>query len=571
MNTSSRNLAFVINIHEKLVRDFPHTNYRNWCAWVHRQNLSPREKWERILSWTICPSDYESPTLFRYDWQLFKLLSKFVDNELSAKDKDVAYVKFLQAEDRCSKVNKQGVIHNSWSAAIMHRASQTVSHILGDLSPLLERFQSSATGARRCDNEDNSVNSRYPDKTRFGPGVSVGLTSPLKTLGEKVCCSTSTSSHSLFNEWYQHHWHFGDIDIVNGSCLTFVPKRVGEARTICYEPCMNMRSQLMVGQYIRERLKAIVDIDLLDQSRNRSLAKLGSLCDSYCTIDLSSASDLNSYRLVLDLLPFDWFHLLDLIRSHRYFDSITKTWRSFEKFSTMGNGFTFELETLLFYSIVEAAIFVGDNKPIDKREISVYGDDIIVPKDYYSNVVSALTMVGHVPNLEKSFRSGPFRESCGGDYFRGINVTPLKIKELHLEKSETVLNVYNGLFYIAIVDITRGILNTRFSRALDYIKSRLDHDVPKLGRSDIERRWSNVTHEYYDTRSNRWMYSFERENVRWSKDLQCFIPKYIFKRSIRHFGYEVHPLVAKYISSFGGQPHVPKDSSVKLVYYRPHC
>jgi len=55
----------------------------------------------------------------------------------------------------------------------------------------------------------------------------------------------------------------------------------------------------------------------------------------------------------------------------------------------------------------------------------VYGDDIIVPSESYDMVSWALECFGFQVNPEKSFSTGPFRESCGTDAFAGTNVRPI--------------------------------------------------------------------------------------------------------------------------------------------------
>ena len=52
-------------------------------------------------------------------------------------------------------------------------------------------------------------------------------------------------------------------------------------------------------------------------------------------------------------------------------------------------------------------------------------------------------------NDEKSFFSGYFRESCGGDYYRGHDVTPVKVGQLSPTKPEgrqSLLDASNNFF-----------------------------------------------------------------------------------------------------------------------------
>ncbi|EFS6380840.1 hypothetical protein H2Y68_005522, partial [Escherichia coli] len=166
-----------------------------------------------------------------------------------------------------------------------------------------------------------------------------------------------------------------------------------------------------------------VGIDLNDQSINQRLAQQGSVDGSLATIDLSSASDSISDRLVWSFLPPELYSYLDRIRSHYgIVDGETIRW---ELFSTMGNGFTFELESMIFWAIVKATQIHFGNA----GTIGIYGDDIICPSEIAPRVLEALAYYGFKPNLRKTFVSGLFRESCGAHFYRGVDVKPFYIKK----------------------------------------------------------------------------------------------------------------------------------------------
>jgi hypothetical protein len=181
---------------------------------------------------------------------------------------------------------------------------------------------------------------------------------------------------------------------------------------------MNIRLQLSVGSFIRYRLKKF-GVDLNDQTINQRRAKFGSITSKLATIDLSMASDTLALELVWELLPVEWACLLDDLRS-KYTLWPDKLWRKCEKFSSMGNGFTFELESLVFYALASAVT----------EGVSVYGDDIIVPTSVFHDVLDVLEGAGFKSNTAKSFASGWFRESCGADMFRGLDCTPVYLRSL---------------------------------------------------------------------------------------------------------------------------------------------
>jgi hypothetical protein len=187
---------------------------------------------------------------------------------------------------------------------------------------------------------------------------------------------------------------------------------------------------------MRQRLK-MWGLDLSSQERNRYLAQIGSIKGSFATIDLSNASDTICCELVRFLLPVSWLHALELTRTTSI--EYEGSFRNLHRFSSMGNGFTFELETLIFLAL--SYVSMGKSS---RKNIAVYGDDIIVPTSDYESVCVMLTAVGFVVNKEKSFASGPFRESCGADWFLGKPVRPFYIKEVPTNVA-SLISMANGL------------------------------------------------------------------------------------------------------------------------------
>lgn len=94
-----------------------------------------------------------------------------------------------------------------------------------------------------------------------------------------------------------------------------------------------------------------------------------------------------------------------------------------QMFSSMGNGYTFELETLIFAALAHAC---GGKVG---QDTFVYGDDILVPTEISADVLALLRYSGFTPNQKKTFTTGHFRESCGGDFLMGHDVRPLFLKE----------------------------------------------------------------------------------------------------------------------------------------------
>jgi hypothetical protein len=219
--------------------------------------------------------------------------------------------------------------------------------------------------------------------------------------------------------------------------LAFVPKSSKEDRSIVVEPVLNGLIQKGIGSYMKTIFKK-KGLDLTDQSRNQKLACIGSIDGSLATVDLSSASDTISYALVWDLLPYDWASLLDACRS----ESVTYKGKTYilEKFSSMGNAFTFELESLIFYSIAHSVCF---HLGLDTSLVNTFGDDIILPTEGYPLLEKCLSWAGFVVNRDKSYASGPFRESCGADYLGGFDIRPYYLRE---KVSESTLYTMHNFF-----------------------------------------------------------------------------------------------------------------------------
>ena len=225
---------------------------------------------------------------------------------------------------------------------------------------------------------------------------------------------------------------------VDCSRLSFVPKTTAISRTICVEPSLNMFYQLGLGTILEHRLRSFFKIDLSKQPEyNRENARIGSVDDSLSTIDLESASDSISTELCRQALPKEVFDLLMALRTPSC--SLGDSVYTFNMISTMGNGFTFPLQTIIFACAVSAVYRVhGRTAKFGCGEpCGVFGDDIIVHSDMYERVVSFLTFLGFRVNRLKSFSKGPFRESCGCDFFNGRNIRGVYAKSL-----DTVQDIY---------------------------------------------------------------------------------------------------------------------------------
>lgn len=255
---------------------------------------------------------------------------------------------------------------------------------------------------------------------------------PFLKLRRRIDCSPGSSAYLRAICQYFDYTPLGLTETPINR-VEFVPKNWKTHRSIACEPTGNIPLQLAFDAYAKRCLRRR-GIDLSDQSKNQLMAKEGSVSGKYATIDLSAASDTLSFDLVNWLLPDDWFKYLNSIRSKFYRGSSIGFGR-YEKFSSMGNGSTFCLETLVFAAACYA---------VGSKDFSVYGDDIIVETEKFDDLRRLLRFVGFSLNLDKSFHEGPFRESCGADWFNGINITPFYIREAD-KRLTTWAHLVNGL------------------------------------------------------------------------------------------------------------------------------
>ena len=272
-----------------------------------------------------------------------------------------------------------------------------------------------------------------------------------------------------------------DFDVVAGSRTLTVPKNAKTDRTICAEPTGNIFLQLGVGKFIRRCLSR-VGVNLDDQSVNQKMASRA-LLDGLATVDLKAASDTISRELVYDLLPLEWALFLSALRCPE--TSIDGVRVHLEKFSSMGNGFTFELESLIFWALTSATVqHLGLVN--SKERLSVYGDDIICPTDALPLLTHVLEACGFTINMEKTHANSQFRESCGKHYFGGVDVTPVYQKEL----PETLDSWYRFCNRIVNHALARGnavlldrTLYTAWLSSRAVFGSDFEHFVP-LGEPD---------------------------------------------------------------------------------------
>jgi hypothetical protein len=224
---------------------------------------------------------------------------------------------------------------------------------------------------------------------------------------------------------------------VRGGKLFFAPKNAEISRTCCTEPNLNMLFQKAIGSFLEMRLAHFFGIRLdTEPTHNQELARLGSVDGSFGTIDLASASDSIGLQMMHSLMrPGALKALMMLSRCER---AVLPDGEESElrMISTMGNGFTFPLQTVIFACAVRSVydlMGLPMRDPISgARLFGVFGDDIVIVRSAFEFTTRMLAKLGFVVNVGKSFNSGPFRESCGHDYYAGTNVRGVYVRSLEI-------------------------------------------------------------------------------------------------------------------------------------------
>lgn len=405
-----------------------------------------------LVSLEVDPTIYSDCSEFADDYLACEFMSKYPEWDTGVDRKQVAVDKFLLAEQACAEANKRLAPPDavrpvtSTSAACwshMRAARRKIRKLLGPFS-----WDKAAVHFAWGPGASTQVRSREGDAY-----FKYGVQRPQVTA---QCAMLAGVAIALSPRWYnllagidpeapscipspefivREH-----LEIIEGNRVVTVPKNAKTDRVIAIEPHMNMYVQKGIGALIRHRLLK-VGVNLNDQTLNQRLAREASISGMLATVDLSAASDSVSMGLCEALLPEDWLLAIKLSRSPiGVLPDGSKV--SYNKVSSMGNGFTFELESLIFWALVSSVV-ESDPVPSDRR-IGVYGDDLIFSVSSYAQVQELLSYCGFTVNAKKSFCIGYFRESCGKHYFNGVDVSPFYIRK-DVNTEARLLVVVNNL------------------------------------------------------------------------------------------------------------------------------
>jgi hypothetical protein len=393
------------------------------------------------------PTSYDQRTFtaLRQVEAFFKKNASFIDD---VRCTNAAVTAFEVAEESCKVTNSayDALFNDPFFLGVefekqARRVKRFLSAVLGSSEEAFKSFVKKLPSAVRVTGGATATTSRIKSR-------------PYQKLTKEVVCSENAVPYL---EYVRNHGGYAAprFTVHNVNRIEFVSKNSRTHRTIACEPAGNVPLQLAFDSYAKTRLRRF-GIDLSSQVLNQELARQGSLDESYATLDLKSASDTVAFNVVQYFFPKYWRGFLSDVRTPCY-DSKTLGTGRYHKFSSMGNGSTFAIETLLFSAACYAVSgFPNQRNATKTKRWNVYGDDIVIATEFTEPLVLLLARMGFSVNVEKSFYSGPFRESCGMDWWRGINITPFYLRSQDTQKTTISHNV-NGLVRLGWEDSTLWI------------------------------------------------------------------------------------------------------------------
>ena len=345
------------------------------------------------------------------------------------------------------------------------------------------------------------------DDAWCGPGESYnprrGRTSPLDKftgiLGVTPNAAPLARKFIRRTSYLYDAYHSGElkIQVVRGNRMSTVPKTTEKDRVICMEPELNMALQKALGCTLRRVYRKITGRDLNDtQEFHKSIVRDGLIehrghVYMPATIDLSAASDSISMLLCKEVLP-PWIY--DLVCSTRSPEFVSDNeWHLWNIVSSMGNGFTFELLSVITLLACEIS---------GAKFYSTYGDDIICDADSAASVMSTLKHLGFTINESKTCVGIPQLESCGAFSFDGKDIP--RYEFTWMENDHDVIVTLNKLFRLSIAykdcdrlgPFTRDLWNQLYKLNQQHLPCGPNHDCT------VDGRWVMLPDELYPTKKN---------------------------------------------------------------------
>lgn len=300
--------------------------------------------------------------------------------------------------------------------------------------------------------------------------------------------------------------------------VVLVPKDSRGPRLISCEPLEFQWIQQGLATKIVDRIESHPltrgHVNFTDQMVNRRLAVEGSVSLKWDTLDMKDASDRVSVKLVRTL--FQGLPLLKGLLAARTTETRLPDGKlvHLEKFAPMGSALCFPVEALVFYALAVSVLQCAAGLPLREasRSVYVYGDDIIIDRKYSSLILSYLPKFGLMFNLDKCATSSiPFRESCGADAYKGVLVTPLRVKR----RWKSQLDPMALASYVAV---SNGLYEAGYTLASEFVEYAIRLSYPDLPYSVKLRSYVSFVRPYGCREVNTALFATRyRHNRRWMR------------------------------------------------------
>lgn len=263
--------------------------------------------------------------------------------------------------------------------------------------------------------------------------------------------------------------------------------------------------------------------------------------DDIGTIDAHAASDCMSLLSFKQLVDKDVFDYVTTVRN-RYV-SIHGSKRRLVKLSTMGDGWCFLFETLMFVTLAIlatylTAIFRKWSVGRFTHALSLieqFGDDAQVDRLVAETYIDLLELYGFIVNQEKSYYHGVYKESCGWEVFNGRVFQTIKWPRHCLAETNvnTLDQQYKGLnkrdaLYIDLINLQHKLYNNRLLNSKIYfILQQRGYEVtfslPEKGDYDFWTTDTSLLETNMTVNNNRQYYQVPKTVLQTSYKV---VPKY---------------------------------------------
>lgn len=266
--------------------------------------------------------------------------------------------------------------------------------------------------------------------------------------------------------------------------LIAVPKVLKGPRMIASEPTAHQFIQHGLMRWMRDNLPLALrnSVDFLDQNPSRDLCIQASSHGLLATVDLSSASDRLSCWVVERVFQYNWDFLSALWASRTRTCRVAVRNREgkligeedfllLRKFAPMGSAVTFPVQSIVYAAAAIAATLYSGKGSLKRismkrileisRQVRVFGDDIILPSSAIASLALLLQFLELKVNVSKTHWQGYFRESCGMDAYKGVNVTPTYLSAFDPgqlgEDIASWIDVSNNVYSAGLINLAHAM------------------------------------------------------------------------------------------------------------------